>query len=147
MAVMWSLDPGVHRTFMWCMHATCTGCYPEIPLQQPAKLCANLVLVSWTVLTAVYAGRLNRVLLYNAAGQWILWVLNAISLFADQFSLVWAILVAAICVPFGAASVYYVACHTLRDSGRNEGKPSDESNTEANALHECDNDNSKCDAR
>ena len=29
MALMWSLDPGVHRTVMWIMHAACSDCWSE----------------------------------------------------------------------------------------------------------------------
>ncbi len=29
MALMWSLDPGVHRTIMWVLHGACADCWSE----------------------------------------------------------------------------------------------------------------------
>ena len=76
MTLFWTLDPGVHRTFMWCMRLLYWECWaPEntaglgIAL---AKLPANLALIVWAITMAVYAGRLNGIILWNVAGQFLL---------------------------------------------------------------------------
>jgi len=89
MALFWTLDPGVHRFFMWLMRMICWDCWaPEntaglgIAL---AKLPANLVLVIWAVTMSVYAGRLNRIILCNVAGQFLLFSYVSFGLMQRSF--------------------------------------------------------------
>ena len=84
MTLFWTLDPGVHRFFMWMMRMlTWDWWAPEttgglgIAL---AKLPANLVLIVWALTMATRAGRLNKIIIWNAAGQFLLFCYGSFGL-------------------------------------------------------------------
>jgi len=83
MTLFWTMDPGIHRLFMWLMRLLCWECWaPEntgdmgIAL---AKLPANVSLIIWALVMAYYAGRLNKIILINASGQFFLWLLGTMA--------------------------------------------------------------------
>jgi len=84
MTLFWTLDPGIHRLYMWLMRLFCWDCWaPEntgdmgIAL---AKLPANISLIIWALVMAFYAKRLNKIILVNASGQFFLWLLGTFAL-------------------------------------------------------------------
>ena len=76
MALFWSLDPGVHRACMWTMRTLSWDTWaPENTSELGialAKLPANLILILWAIMTANRAGRINKIILINVAGQFLL---------------------------------------------------------------------------
>jgi len=78
MALFWILEPGVHRFCMWLMR------WFGGPVWAPentegmgiafAKLPANIFVILWAITMAVKVGRLNRIILSNVAGQFILFL-------------------------------------------------------------------------
>jgi hypothetical protein len=76
MALLWSLDPGVHRALMWTMRMLAWDYWaPENTSELGialAKLPANLILIVWAVTAASRAGRMNKIILFNVAGQFLL---------------------------------------------------------------------------
>ena len=84
MTLFWTLDPGIHRLYMWCMRLFCWDCWaPEntgdlgIAI---AKLPANISLIVWALLMAYSAKRINKIILVNASGQFALWLLGTMAL-------------------------------------------------------------------
>jgi hypothetical protein len=83
MSLMWTLEPGVHRLYMWLMRWVCWDCWaPEntegmgIAL---AKLPANLTVISWALLMAALARRTNGIILWNVSGQFLLFAFGSFS--------------------------------------------------------------------
>ncbi len=83
MSLMWTLEPGIHRFYMWLMRWVCWDCWaPEntegmgIAL---AKLPANLTVIFWALLMASLARRVNGVILWNVAGQYLLFTFGTFS--------------------------------------------------------------------
>ena len=80
MTVFWTLDPGLHRLFMWLMRLF--GGDTWAPKQTAdlgiaiAKLPANLTLIAWAIAVGILARRLNSIFLYNIAGKFLLWCLG-----------------------------------------------------------------------
>ena len=99
MAIMWTMDPAVHRSVMWLLHLACYSCFTpaafegtQQSLNVIAKMPANVLLFSWCLCIAIHARRMNTILLLNGSGQYALWtlqIMNALS------AVSW---VAAICV-------------------------------------------------
>ena len=86
MAIMWTMDPAVHRTFMWLLHLSCYSCFsPKAFEGRPdslnviAKMAANVVLFTWAFAMAVHARRLNAITFVNASLQYLLWVGNVVN--------------------------------------------------------------------
>ena len=84
MTLFWTLDPGIHRLYMWLMRLFCWDCWaPDntgdmgIAL---AKLPANVSLIIWALVMAFFAKRLNKIILINASGQFFLWLLGTYAL-------------------------------------------------------------------
>ena len=84
MTLFWTLDPGIHRLYMWIMRLFCWDCWaPENTGDMGiaiAKLPANLSLVCWALVMAFLAKRLNTTILVNASGQFLLWLLGTFAL-------------------------------------------------------------------
>jgi len=80
MTVFWTLDPGLHRLYMWLMRLF--GGDTWAPEQTAglgiaiAKLPANLTLIAWAIVVGILARRLNSIFLYNITGQFLLWCLG-----------------------------------------------------------------------
>lgn len=86
MAVMWTMDPAVHRSIMWSLHLICYSCFsPDAfigtkdSLNVIAKMPANVILFSWCFCIAVHGRRLNRILIINGSGQYLLWILQIVN--------------------------------------------------------------------
>jgi len=81
MAIMWTMDPAVHRSVLWLMHWSCYSCFISDDefeerahsLLIIAKMPANVILFSWCLCVAVHARRVNRILVINGSGQYVLW--------------------------------------------------------------------------
>jgi len=131
MAMMWTLDPGVHRSMMWLMRLGCVSCYPtegNWPLLVPGKLLANLFLILWCISTAFIAGRLNGITIGNALGQWMLCLLGVGSLIASEFhSTALAVGVTLGIALLGVAALYAIWQHRNRQIAYSIGMPSADS--------------------
>ena len=83
MAIMWTMDPAVHRTVMWLLHFVCYSCFEPAAfdgtkdsLNVIAKMPANVLLFSWCLCIAIRARRINWILIVNGSGQYLLWILQ-----------------------------------------------------------------------
>lgn len=77
MLLFWTLDPALNRAAQWLMRIFCVECWTRESTRgqslSMAKLCANMFLMGWGLLVGLGAGRLNRVILWNVTGQFVLW--------------------------------------------------------------------------
>ncbi|MEM8890076.1 MAG: hypothetical protein AAGD28_19025, partial [Bacteroidota bacterium] len=84
MTLFWTLEPGIHRLYMWMMRLICWDCWaPENTGDMGiaiAKLPANISIIFWALLMAYFAQRLNKVILLNVLGQYLLWILGSFAL-------------------------------------------------------------------
>ena len=100
MALLWSLDPGVHRAMMWTMRMLAWDYWaPENTSELGialAKLPANLILIAWAISAASRADRMNKIILFNVAGQSILFNRNSHGLMQRCFNPLFANSVTAI---------------------------------------------------
>jgi len=80
LAIFWTMDPAVHRLCMWLMRLFCWNCWaPEYTNDKGigyAKQCTNLILITWGLITANAAGRLNATMLGNIALQFVMWLIT-----------------------------------------------------------------------
>lgn len=128
MAIFWTLDPGVHRLCMWGMRALCWECWaPECTSGMGiamAKLPANVFLVGWAVLTALRAGRMNRIVIGNAAGQYVLWTLGTFALLSGTVGISVATLTLTLALLVGASATIAVRRVLLVRESQEAAKPS-----------------------
>ena len=108
MAIMWTMDPAVHRTFMWLMHLSCYSCFsPAAFAGRPdtlnviAKMAANVVLFTWAFSMAVHARRLNKITVVNGSLQYLVRLVVVVVV-------VVAVVVAAVVVAAAAVVVVVV---------------------------------------
>ena len=84
MTLFWTLEPGIHRMYMWLMRLVCWECWsPEQTMDMGiaiAKLPANISLIFWALLMAYFARRLNKIILLNVLGQYLLWIVGSFAL-------------------------------------------------------------------
>ena len=89
MALFWSLDPGIHRAYMWTMRMFDWDCWAPDKTSELgialAKLPANLTMIIWAMLMALAAGRVNRIILTNVCGQLFLFVVSSLGLMQLTF--------------------------------------------------------------
>ncbi len=109
MTLFWTMDPGLHRLNMWLMRVI-GGDYwaPENTAELGiaiAKLPANVGLIIWALTMAWYAGRLNKRIIYNVAGQYFLWILGTFALIQVFIHNTMAIVIAATSVILGAVAL------------------------------------------
>jgi hypothetical protein len=109
MTLFWTLDPGVHRLYMWLMRLVCWDCWaPECTSGLGiaiAKLPANLTLIVWALVVASAAGRLNKIIVLNVAGQYLLWSWGTFGLLARTLGPPWAWSVAILSIVLGAIAL------------------------------------------
>ncbi len=109
MTLFWSLDPGVHRLYMWLMRAVCWDCWaPECTSGAGiaiAKLPANVTLIVWALLVARAAGRLHWIVVLNVAGQYLLWTWGTYGLISRTLGSSQAGAMALVSLLVGAAAL------------------------------------------
>ena len=83
MAIMWTMDPAVHRSFMWLLHIVCYSCFSPASfvgrsdtLNVISKMPANVVLFVWCFCIMIHARRVNKTLIINGSGQYVLFAIQ-----------------------------------------------------------------------
>ena len=121
MALMWSLDPAIHRFIMWLVRWAMAPAIPDArKLLMYGKLPANALLVLCFGLMAVGAKRLNAVMKVNIGLQFLLFFISLAMLLLDAAGLgspprpcaaVWGSAVAGAIVMLAATCALWQVAH------------------------------------
>ncbi|MDW3645430.1 MAG: DUF2306 domain-containing protein [Bacteroidia bacterium] len=111
MTLFWTLEPGIHRLYMWLMRLICWDCWSPENTQDMgiaiAKLPANISLIFWALLMAYFARRLNKVILFNILGQYMLWILGSFALISlyQGTEIAWGMVLISLLIAFAVGKL------------------------------------------